>query len=380
MITIQQCTHCILDTTDDPNISFDANGVCNYCREYEEKIKQNVFPGEEGLRRLDKIVERVKAAGKGKEYDCILGLSGGVDSSYVAWYAKKMGLRPLVIHLDNGWNSELAVMNIEKIVSHLGFDLYSYVINWEEFRDIQLAYLKASVVDIEAITDHAISGAIHKLAKKHKVHFVLSGVNMVTEGILPSHWTHRKTDWLNIKSIHKKFGKLPLKTYPYLSYWKHLYYTYFYKIESIPLLNYVPYNKAEAKKIITEKLGWRDYGGKHFESVFTRFYQSFILPVKFKIDKRRAHLSTLICSGQISREEALEELKMPPCDAKMMAEDKQFVVKKFGMTELEFDKIMNEPPRAHMDYPSYIKSHWKYQFLVIRFFRPLIKLVKKIKG
>jgi N-acetyl sugar amidotransferase len=371
----QQCTKTVMDNIADPNITFDENGVCNYVYEYFQKAKKHVKSGEEGAQFYAKKIAEIKASGKGKDYDCILGLSGGVDSSYLAYLAKKEGLRPLIVHFDNGWNSELAVKNIENIVSILGFDLFTYVINWEEFRDLQRSYLKASVVDIEAITDHAIVATLYKLAAKHKINYSLSGFNIVTEGILPKAWVYNKLDAVNIKSIHKTFGVVPLKTFPFFNAFKKRYYSLALKIESVPLLNYVDYNKTKVKELLKKELNWKDYGGKHYESVWTRFYQGYILPEKFKIDKRKAHLSTLICSGQITKQEALEELETPIYDNELQLIDREFVLKKLGFTENEFEQILNLPIKKHTDFEVEQYSYFdKYPI-----FKPLKGMYNSLK-
>ena len=346
----QQCTKTVMDNIADNNIVFDENGVCNYYHEYFEKEKKHVKKDEIGREFYTQKISQIKAAGKGKEYDCILGLSGGVDSSYLAYLAKKEGLRPLIVHFDNGWNSELAVKNIENIISILDFDLFTYVINWEEFKDLQRSYLKASVIDIEAITDHAIVATLYELAAKHKIKYSLSGFNIVTEGILPKAWVFNKLDAVNIKSIHKTYGSVPLKTFPFFDAFKKRYYSIALKIESTPLLNYVNYNKAKVKELLKTELNWKDYGGKHYESVWTRFYQGYILPEKFNIDKRKAHLSTLICSNQMTKENALIELQAPIYDKDQLAIDKEFVMKKLGFTLEEFEDILKLPIRQHTDF------------------------------
>ena len=361
---IQQCTKTVMDDIADPNISFDDKGVCNYYYEYFEKEQQHVKKGKEGADFFQKKINEIKQAGKNKPYDCILGLSGGVDSSYLAYLAKKEGLRPLVVHFDNGWNSELAVKNIETIVSLLGFDLYTYVINWEEFKDLQLAYLKASVIDIEVITDHAIAATLYQLAAKHKINYFLSGYNIVTEAILPKAWVFSKQDAENIKDIHKHYGTVPLKTFPMLTMAKKRYYSMLMNVESVPLLNYVDYNKNKVKDLLQKELNWKDYGGKHYESIWTRFYQGYILPEKFKVDKRKAHLSTLICSGQITKEEALEELKQPIYNANQLEEDKEFVLKKLGLSENQFNKLMALSPHPHTKFKTESNSYFeKYPIL-----------------
>lgn len=375
MIHYQQCIKTVMDNIADPNITFDEHGVSNYYYEYFEKEKKHVKKGAEGIDFYNKKIAQIKKDGQHKKYDCIVGLSGGVDSSYLAYLAKKEGLRPLIVHFDNGWNSELAVKNIENIVSILGFDLFTYVINWEEFRDLQLAYLKASVIDIEAITDHAIVATLYKLAAKHNINYFISGYNIVTEAILPNAWVFSKQDSENIKDIHQKFGTIPLKTFPFLTMAKKRYYSIASKVESVTLLNYIDYNKDKVKELLKKELNWKDYGGKHYESVWTRFYQGYILPEKFKVDKRKAHLSTLICSGQVSREQALAELQRPIYDAEQLSIDMDFVLKKLGLSANEFEQIMKIPPRPHADFKIESNSYFeKYPI-----FKPLKGLYNTIK-
>jgi len=338
-----------MDTIADPDIRFDEKGICNYYYEYK-KAEAALHKGDEGWAMLEKIADEIREEGKNKPYDCIMGLSGGVDSTYVAYLAKQLGLRPLAVHFDNGWNSELAVMNIENIITKLGFDLFTYVIDWNEFKDIQIAYLKASVVDIEAITDHAILATLYRLAGEKKIKYILSGTNVQTENTLPKSWIFNKHDHINIQSIHKAYGTLPLKTFPFSNAKVKRYYQQVMGVRSVSVINYVDYNKKKIKELIQRELGWRDYGGKHYESVWTRFYQGYILPTKFKIDKRKAHLSDLIFGGQITKEEALEELKMPIYDPAQFKIDFDFVLKKLGLTEEEFNAIMQAPPRSHYDF------------------------------
>ena len=361
----QQCALSVMDTIADPGIRFDEKGICNYYYEYLEAESTRVLKGDAGKNYLHAIVEKIKADGKGKKYDCITGVSGGVDSTFLALQAKMLGLRPLIVHFDNGWNSELAVKNIQNIIDKLGFDLYTLVVDWEEFRDLQLAYLRASVVDIEVLTDHAINGTIYRLANQYGLKYILSGNNIVTEHVLPSHWVFNKADDINIRDIHSKFGKNSLKTFPFFSFKERRLYTHVRGMETIPLLNYIPYNAAEAKETIIRELGWRDYGGKHYESVFTRFYQGYILPVKFKIDKRKAHLSNLIFSGQISKDTAIRDLKKPIYDPETLRQDKAFVLKKLELSEDEFDSLMQLPRREHREF-RYIKPVLQqYPFLKV---------------
>ncbi|MDE3250815.1 MAG: N-acetyl sugar amidotransferase [Bacteroidota bacterium] len=346
----RQCSITVMDNIADPDIQFDEKGICNYYHEYKRAEEASVFTGEKGKQKLDELVAKIKEAGKGKPYDCLIGLSGGVDSTYVAWLVKQHGLRPLAVHLDNGWNSELAVQNIENIISKLGIDLYTLVINWQEFKDIQLSYLKASVVDIEVVSDHAIFATMYKLAKEKNIGYIISGTNIVTEYIMPPSWLYQKMDFANLKDIHTRYGTVKLKTYPTLDFKKSVYYSTVFRLNPVSILNYIPYNKKEVKELIKKELNWRDYGGKHYESVFTKFYQAYILPQKFKIDKRKAHLSTLICSGQCTKAAALEELKLPLYPPEELQQDKEYVLKKLGLSPDGFDAIMKMPPRRHDEF------------------------------
>lgn len=348
--TYRQCSISVMDTIADKDIVFDEKGISNYYYAYKKAEAEHVVTGEAGRKKLEAIAAEIKEAGKNLPYDCIMGLSGGVDSTYVAYLAKQLGLRPLAVHFDNGWNSELSVMNIENIVSKLGLDLFTYVINWEEFKDLQLSYLKASVVDIEAITDHAIFATLYRLAGEKNIKYILSGTNVQTENTLPKSWIFPKTDHINIQSIHKVYGTVPLKTFPFMDAKVKRYYQKIKGVRSVSILDYAVYNKQAVKDLIQRELGWRDYGGKHYESIWTRFYQGHILPTKFKIDKRKAHLSDLIFSGQITKEEALAELQKPIYDAAQQKTDYEFVLKKFDLTEAEFEAIMQRAPRSHYDF------------------------------
>lgn len=349
--TYQRCTRCIMDTTD-PEITFDEKGQCNHCTEYFALAPLYEYQGEKSDLELQKIVAKIKEDGKNSEYDCMVGVSGGVDSTYVAYLAKKLGLRVLAFHFDNGWNSELAVKNVENIVKKLGIDYQTWVVDWEEFRDLQIAFLKSSVANAETPSDHAFLAATYRLCAKYKIKYFLSGSNFATEGILPNSWGYNAKDVKHLKAIHNQFGKIPFKTYPLLGFNREFYYTYVKGIKMVRLLNYVPYVKEDAMKVIQDELGWVYYGGKHYESVFTRFFQAYLLPVKFGFDKRLAHLSTLICSGQITREEALEEMKKDAYPPDMLAEDKEYVIKKLGMTHEEFEKMLQAPVKSYKDYPN----------------------------
>lgn len=373
------CSRCILDTNDVSNIQFDARGICNYCQYYDKLSSSSLYSGEERDRKLSELIKKIKQSGKGKEYDCIIGVSGGVDSTYLAYFVKKLGLRPLAVHLDYGWNSELAVKNIENILQKLEIDLYTYVVDWTEIKDLQLAFLKASVVDIELINDFAILAILHNTAYQKGIVYALNGWNIMTEGgLFPKGWTWSKFDELNIRSIHKKFGSIKLKTYPRLSFWMRLYYAFVYKLNSVSILNYTDFNKDEVKKLITKELDWRDYGGKHFESIFTRFYQGYILPRKFKVNKRKFHLSVLICSGQLTKEKALEQMMIDDYPSERQKEDKEFVLKKLELTNEEFEHYMNLPVKNHSDYPTYLNRHYKYHEQLMKLISPFVKQMKKI--
>ena len=362
-----------MDNIADPDIRFDEKGISNYYYEYKKAYAEKVWVGEEAATKLAALVQQIKEAGKNSPYDCIMGLSGGVDSTYIAWQAKQLGLRPLAVHFDNGWNSELAVMNIQNIVQKLDIDLFTYVINWNEFKDLQLSYLKASVVDIEAITDHAIFASLYRLAGEKGIKYILSGTNVQTENTLPKSWIFSKSDHVNIKAIHKQFGSVPLKTFPFMNAKVKRVYMEMKGITSISFLHYMDYNKKAVKELITKELGWRDYGGKHYESVWTRFYQGYILPTKFKIDKRKAHLSDLIFGGQITKEEALAELKQPMYDALQFRQDYDFVLKKLDLTEAAFEALMQLPQRSHYAFDYEMPVDKRYPFL-----KPVKKIFRSI--
>ena len=341
-----------MDTTD-PDIVFDENGNCNHCQRALTRIDAHQMDSAQKKQQLDKLISEIRKAGKGKKYDCIIGISGGVDSTYVAYQVKKMGLNPLAVHLDNGWNSELAVSNIEKTLKKLDIDLYTYVIEWEEFKDIQYSFLKASTPDSEIPTDHAIISILYQLADKFNLKYILNGVNVSTESIMPIKWGYGYFDFKYIKAIQNIFGTKRIKSFPHMNLIHLVYYFWIKRIKFLPFLNYIEYKKEDAMKIIQEELEWVYYGGKHYESVYTRFFQAYILPRKFNIDKRKSHLSSLICSNQLSRDQALIELEKEICPADLLNQDYEFVLKKFNLTEPEFKKdIMDTPPKTFLDYPN----------------------------
>lgn len=365
---LQICTRCVMDSTI-KIINFDENGVCDYCKNYEYRVNTELYKEPVRSEKLKTLVEKIKSDGKNSNYDCIIGVSGGVDSSYVAHLVKKLGLRPLAIHLDNGWNSELAVKNIQQLLEKLDIDLYTYVIDWEEFKDLQKSFIKSSIENLEIPTDHAINALLLKMADKHNIKYILNGSNLVTEGILPIQGG-RNIDYRLIMDIHKKFGTKKLKTYPSISITNFAFKVLVKKIKFIPILNYIDFDKDEAINLLEKEYGWTRYGGKHYESIFTRFFQGYILPNKYKYDKRKAHLSTMIMSGQITRNEALEILKENPYpDQKLLSDDLEFFLKKFEFTEKEFENIMNEKAKKPTEYKT-------YEGILLRL-KPLVQKIKE---
>jgi len=356
--------------TSDRDIDFDQDGVCHHCRQYIPVIEEMWRSSDERQLKLDQITREMKARAPDNEYDCLLGISGGVDSSYVAYLASNLELNPLIAHFDNGWNSELSVENINKIVDNLGFDLFTYVINWEEFKDLQRSFFKASVIDIEMLTDHAITAAMYKIARDHKIKYILSGDNIATESGLPKSWSWNKADLCNIKAIQKSFGTMKLKTFPTFNLWQESLTQLLKTFIIVKPLNYIDYQKSKAIETLSSELDWIYYGGKHFESIFTKFYQAYILPEKFGIDKRKAHFSSLIRNGEMTRNEALEKFKKPLYDPVELRHDKAYVLKKISFSEEEFEKIMQLPIRSHLDFPSEVRR--------FRYLLPLRGLYRKL--
>ena len=368
------CTRCVMDTTD-PNIEFDADGVCDHCHRHLIALATNVHRGADGRERMMKIADEIRRQGAGKAYDCVIGVSGGVDSTYTAWLVKEIGLRPLAVHLDNGWNSEIGVRNIAGTIEKLGIDLYTHVIDWEEYRDIQRAFLKANVPDVEIPTDHAIIATLYSVARKHGIRTIISGHNDATESHLPGAWSQGHLDYGYIRDIHTRFGSGKTATFPKIGFVRYLN-NLMSGLDTIFLLNYVDYSREEAISRITE-LGWQDYGGKHHESIFTRWYQGCYLPRKFGYDKRKCHLSSLVSTGEITRDQALAKLQQPPYDEDVQDQDCDYVAKKLGFTRAELDEIMRAPP-AHFDQ---FNSYWK--MLNNPFFmaaRKTRKAVLKVRG
>lgn len=350
-IVYRQCVRCVMDTSD-TEINFDSNGFCNHCREYFGNISNGSYSVMLSDNKLKRIITKIKNSGKNKIYDCIVGVSGGEDSSYTAVLLKKLGMRPLAVHMDNGWDSENAVSNINKMLKKLDIELYTYVLDWEEFRNLQLAFLKASVPEIETPTDIAISAVLHQVAAKYNIKYIFSGGNYVTEGILPKSWHYNAKDEKYLIAINSKFNDKKLRKFPLFGFQKELYYKFIKRIRMIYLLNYIQYNKSEVIDMLTREFGWRNYGGKHHESVYTKFVQSYILPVKFGFDYRKATFSSQICAGDLNREEALSLLEQMPHDDATLEEDKKYFCKKLGISLEDFDEIMKLPLRTFEDYPN----------------------------
>jgi N-acetyl sugar amidotransferase len=350
-----------MDTTA-PDITFDENGICNYCTDFLRRMDAARARMGDMQESREAFIESVKAAGKGHEYDCVVGVSGGVDSSYALYLAVQNGLRPLAVHLDNGWNSELASHNITSLVQSLGVELYTHVIDWEENRDLQLSFFKANVLDIELLMDNAMLAVNYQQAARYGLKHILAGSNMATEGMrIPAAWTHFKYDVRNIRNIQKRFGSRPIKTHPLVSTLDFVWLEFVRGIRWVGFLDYFPYDKAEALEILQREVGYRPYPYKHYESVFTRFYQAVILPEKFGYDKRRVHLGTLVAVGQMTRDEALKLLEEPTYpDPAQREQDRIFVMKKLGFTEESFAAYMAAPEVPHEAYGS---ERWLWDLL-----------------
>ena len=350
----QRCIRTIMDTTD-PDIWFDDHGVSSHSLRFESEIAPEVRRAQAGERlgELNALVAEIKKSGEGKPYDCVIGVSGGVDSSYLAAQAVRLGLRPLAVHFDSGWNSELAVDNIHNLVTRLGLDLYTHVVDWREMKDLQLSFFKASVANADTPTDHAFSWVAYTQAAKYGIKYILSGSNFATESILPESWGYDSGDVKQVKAIQKRFGTVKLKTYPLMGLVKrNLWYPDIRRIRTAPLLNYMPYVYTDAKRAIADELGWRDYGGKHYESVFTRYFQGYYLPHKFGFDKRLAHYSSLILSGQMSRDEALALMETSNYPDELRIQDHEFIAKKLGVSVSELEAIYARPPVDYSAYPN----------------------------
>ena len=348
----QVCTNCVMDTTDS-QISFDERGVCDHCRTFRSHTLPAWDTGERGRRELDRMVERIKAEGKGKDFDCIMGMSGGIDSSYLTHIAKvELGLRPLVFHVDAGWNSQQAVNNIEKLVDGLGLDLYTEVIDWEEMRDLQLAYFKAGVPHLDVPQDHAFFATMYNFAAKYGIKTILTGANISTECVRnPTEWMYFASDVRQLLDIHGRFGTRPIKNFPLSNILRHkVWLRYGRGIKVLRPLNHVPYEKEAAMDLLVAKYGWQRYPQKHFESRFTRFYEGYWLPRRFGYDTRKVQYSSLILTAQMTRDEAIERLKGPAHDEATIAQDFEYVATKLGIPVSELQGYFDAPKHTYRDY------------------------------
>ena len=349
------CKRCIMDTTA-PGIWFDENGVCNFCKIHDTAQKDHPTDKDSEV-KLNSLLEKIKNNGRGKKYDCIVGVSGGRDSTYTLYLTKKLGLRPLAVHCDNGWNSELSVTNIKKITEKLDVDLYTEVLDWEEFKDLQRAFLRASVPDADIPADMAINSVLFKAASKEKLKYIIWGKTL-TQGKCPIGWSYGDHDLKYIKSLHKKFGNVKMDKFPRFSITDLIYFQFFKKIKSVTLFNYIEYNKDDVTKLLKNELGWREYKEKHYENLYTIFIQSYYLPKKFKIDKRKLHYSALIRYGNMTREEALNKTKENVYPEEELV---SYVISKLDISKEEFNEIMRSPPKTFMEYSN---SFWLEKLLV----------------
>lgn len=361
MIHYQICTRCIMDTSA-ADISFDAAGVCNYCRQFLER-SGHLFAKDPGLRQreLEAFVAKVKASGQGKRYDCIVGVSGGVDSSWALVQVVKLGLRPLAVHMDNGWNSELAQNNIANLVNGLKVDLYTHVIDWNEYRKLMQGFFDSDVIDVELLYDNAMLSVNYQQARKHGIKYILAGTNQMTEGMrMPNGWNWFKFDKKNIKYLGRKFGHVHLETFPSMGTFEYILHEFVLRTSWVSFLDYLDYRKAEALQVLQRDFAYKPYPYKHYESIFTRFYQGYILPRKFGVDKRRVHLATLVASNQMTRAEALQKMEeIPYPSVKDLDEDIAYFLKKMGWNAQQLKDYIARPGKSHLAYPSELKR-WEY--------------------
>ena len=368
------CSRCVMDSNV-PGICFDDNNVCNYCKQFDRLCEDNPIDAR-GKEILDLMFHDIKQKGKNSQYDVIIGVSGGTDSTYLVHMAVEYGLRPLAVHLDNGWNSEISVTNIKSVLEKHNIDLITHVVNYDEMKDIMLSFMKASLPWIDGPTDIALMSTIYRTAAKFNISYVLVGNNFRTEGRQPDAWTH--VDGRMVKYVQRKYGSQKLKTFPNLTALDLLYFGAVKKIRMIRPLNFLNYNKKEVQSFITEKYGWKNYGGHHHENVFTKFAIAYWLPKKFNIDKRKVTYSACVRSGEMTRAEAQQKLLEPPYDPKLMEEDKNYVIKKLGIVDSEFEQIWNLPNKSFLDYPSYYPLYLRFRgmfdfaFKYILPFKPML--------
>ena len=364
------CKRCVMDSGDS-QIKFDESGICNYCREIEILLHERWSPNNEGKRILDNLIEKIKQAGKGKNYDCIVGLSGGIDSSYLTYLAtQKWGLRVLAVHVNGGWNSEIAESNIEKLVNKYKIDLFTYVVDWEEMRDLQLSYFKSGVVNLDTPQDHIFFSQLFKTSAKEKIKYIMTGTNLATESISVSGWGSNAMDSKQLHYIHDKFGSIKLKSYDTISLFQRLYFMFLLKQTVVKPLNLIPYDKDEAVRFLEQEVDWKGYGVKHGESVFTRFFQNYWLPERYGVDKRKGHLTSMIMSGMITRDDAIKDLGKPLYDSHQLKLDIEYVCNKLEIDIQELEKYLKMEKISDNSYPSnekilafimYIKTLLKFR-------------------
>jgi N-acetyl sugar amidotransferase len=342
------CKTTVMDTSD-PGLRFDDAGNCHFVRSFDDRRSREVVDGATGRANFQAMANRIR---RSSGPDCICGVSGGADSSLVLLRAVQAGLKPLAVHVDNGWDEELAISNIERLTSTLGVELHTEVLDWDEFRDLQRSFFLASVPNVEMATDHAIVAALFRVASKLGLPYILSGSNYSTEGFLPTNASYQNKDWYHIRSLQKQFGKVPLRTYPHLSKAGFAWHVLARGVRFLPVLDQLDYDREAAKCELANALGWRDYGRKHGESKFTRFFQEHYLPTKFGIDKRRAHLSCQILSGSITRQHALEELSKPMWTGDELLQAQEYVCRKLQFTPEAWASVMAERPKSHFEYPT----------------------------
>jgi N-acetyl sugar amidotransferase len=363
--TYKQCSKSVMDNIQDPDIFFDNNGVSNYYHEFENFKNQILTELESNPDKFKALVKKIKKTGLNKKYDCLIGVSGGLDSSYLVYLAKVNNLRPLLVHFDYGWNSEIAIRNIENLVKKYNFDLFTDVMDWSIIKELQRSYYEASVIDLDVPADHLIFGSLFKIAKDNNIKYILNGSNYQTEQILPKSWNYIKTDLTNIKNIYKTFTKKSLKSICTFGVYDQLYYRLMC-FKNVSLLNYCNYIQKDTIHLLQNEFGWINYECKHFENIYTRFYQGVVLPSKFGIDKRKAHLSNLIFSGQITKSEALTILESPPYDVNLQRQDQKYVAKKLGFTDEHFELLLKAPNIDHKFYGTDLK-HRKFIYYVSSF-------------
>ncbi|MFC9983454.1 N-acetyl sugar amidotransferase [Microbacterium keratanolyticum] len=362
------CTRCVMNSEVDPDLVL-TDGVCNHCQRYDQLLTTRIVPVAERQPRLEALVETMKAAGQGHEYDCVIGVSGGVDSSYVAMKVRELGLRPLAVHVDNGWNSSLASSNIEKVLRALDIDLITEVLNLDEFYGLQRAFLHASTPDADVPSDHAIQATLWKVARKHHIKFIISGMNFATESISVPSWSYGHSDWRYISAVHRADGGGALRSYPHYGFAELAWTTLIKRVRIVSILNYLEYDKAEAVEQLKSELGWTPYEGKHYESIYTRWVQGFYLPHKFQIDKRRGHYSDLINSGQISRADALLALEQDDYPESLRRIDAQLLRKKLSLSEEDYEQILRTPPRSFREF--------RNSYAFVQFLRRTVNLLRR---